>query len=392
MRRHRGWPSASGSEDDLDRVPGLSDESESFRGLAQREDVCDQIRDVDAFLLEEIDRFADVPRAPPVRGRHRYLYPPEGVEQNVDLCGRLNRREEYGRPAPVDRGEALRDRLRSARACDDEVREVPFVRLLHARGNIPSTVDDDVGAGFPRGDLPKIHNVGRDYLRSPGRLREFDVQQSGDAAAEYEDRASRTETREPLPADHAGERLHERGLVIRDFPREWEDAMLHVDRGHAYELRKPTRIEVRRAQGLADGLVAREAVSTQTARHMVRHEDAVADLDGVHAGADLDDLGGDLVAQDERRLRLPVPLHDIGAADARCLDAHEDLSGPNAGRGQLHDSHIVVRVVHRGAHGAAPTSSTSRHGRVRALPSGSHVRGRPRGCRGSYRRDSWTAR
>src|SRR2546426_643060 len=124
MRRHRGWPSASGSENDLDRVPGLSDESESFRGLAQREDVC------------------------------------------------------------------------------DEVREVPFVRLLHAPGNILSTVDDDVGARLPRCGLPKIHNVGRDYLRSPGRLREFDVKQSGDAAAEYEHRASRTETREPLPADH----------------------------------------------------------------------------------------------------------------------------------------------------------------------------------------------
>src|SRR6266581_8334986 len=360
MRRHRRWPSASGSENDLDRVPGLSDESESFRGFGQREDVCDQIRDVDAFLPEEIDRFADVPRAPPVRGRQRDLFPPEGFERNVDLCGRLDRREEYDRPAAVDRGEALRDRLRSARACDDEVREVPFVRLLHARGNILSTVDDDVGAGFPRGDLPKIHNVGRDYLRSPGSLREFDVQQSGDAAAEYEDRASRTETREPLTPDHAGERLHERGLVIRDFPREWEDAMLHVDRGHADELGKPTRIEVRRTQGLADGLVTGETVSTRTTRHMVRHEDAVADFDGVHAGADLDDLSSDLMPENQRRLRLPVPLHHIGAADAGCLDADEDLSGPDAWRRQVHDSHVVVGVVHRGAHGAAPTSSTSR--------------------------------
>src|SRR6266581_2065451 len=213
MRRHRRWPSASGSENDLDRVPGLSDESESFRGFGQREDVCDQIRDVDAFLLEEIDRFADVPRAPPVRGRQRDLFPPEGVERNVDLCGRLDRREEYDRPAAVDRGEALRDHLRSA-----------------------------------------------------GSLREFDVQQSGDAAAEYEDRASRTETREPLTPDHAGERLHERGLVIRAFPREWGDAMLHVDRGHADELGKPTRIEVRRTQGLADGLVTGETVSTRTTR------------------------------------------------------------------------------------------------------------------------------
>src|SRR3989449_1097755 len=350
MRRHRGWPSASGSEDDLDRVPGLSDESESFRGLAQREDVCDQIRDVDAFLPEEIDRFADVPRAPPVRGRHRDLFPPEGVERNVDLCGRLDRREEYDRPAAIDRSEPLSDRLRSARACDDEVREVPFVRLLHVRWTVFSPVDDDVGPRLPRGGFPNLHNVRRDHLRRAGRLRELDVQESGDTAPEDDYRASRTEAREPLTTNHTGERLDKRGLVIRNFPREREYAMLHVSRGHPDELRKSTGIEVRRTQGLADGLVAREAVPTRTTRYVVRHEDAVADLDGVHAGADLDDLGGDLMPEDERRLRLPVPLHDIGAADAGCFDTDKNLSGPDAGRGQLHDSHVVVRVVHRGAH------------------------------------------
>src|SRR5437879_11963569 len=102
--------------------------------------------------------------------------------------------------------------------------------------------------------------------------------------------------------------------------------MLHVSRGHPDELRKSARIEVRRTQGLADGLVAREAGPTRTTRYVVRHEDAVADPRGVAARADLDDLGRDLVAQDQGRPRLPVPLHDIGAADAGCFDTDKNLS------------------------------------------------------------------
>src|SRR5437899_94879 len=87
--------------------------------------------------------------------------------------------------------------------------------------------------------------------------------------------------------------------------------MLHVNRGHADELRKPTRIEVRRAQGLADGLVTRETVSTRTTRHVVRNEDAVADFDGVHAGADLDRVVGEL-ERCEFRLELWASRDDEG--------------------------------------------------------------------------------
>src|SRR5439155_2220137 len=103
------------------------------------------------------------------------------------------------------------------------------------------------------------------------------------------------------------------------------------------------------------GLMAREAVTAFAAGDMVGHEHAVAHLYAVHAGPDLDDLRGNLVSQDERGFRLPVPLQDVGAADAARMDLDEDLSASDSRLREVHDPHVVVRVVHRGAHGA-PTS------------------------------------
>src|SRR5207247_1883252 len=71
------------------------------------------------------------------------------------------------------------------------------------------------------------------------------------------------------------------------------------------------------------------------------------------------DFRGDLVAEDEGRLRFAVPLHHVGAADPARANLDEDLSGPDLRLRQIDDPHVVVRVIHRGAHGA-PTSSASR--------------------------------
>src|SRR5207249_12141216 len=73
------------------------------------------------------------------------------------------------------------------------------------------------------------------------------------------------------------------------------------------------------------GLMACETIPTLAARNVVGHEHAVADLDTVHTRADLDDFRGDLVAEDERRLRLAVPLHHIGAADSRSEEHTSEL-------------------------------------------------------------------
>ena len=64
---------------------------------------------------------------------------------------------------------------------------------------------------------------------------------------------------------------------------------------------------------------------------MVGHEDAITDCRGIDAGSDLDDLRGDLMPEDEGRLRLAVPLHDVGATDPTRLHADEDFSGSDPG-------------------------------------------------------------
>src|SRR5437899_4249221 len=124
--------------------------------------------------------------------------------------------------------------------------------------------------------------------------------------------------------------------------------------------------------------MAREAVAAFTAGNVMGHEHAVAHPYAVHARTELDDLCGDLVSQDERRLRLPVPLQDVGAADAARTNLDQDLSGSDPWLREVDDPYVVVRVVHRGAHGA-PTSSASRPSPNRAPPSGSPARARSNG-------------
>src|SRR5439155_692340 len=139
-------------------------------------------------------------------------------------------------------------RLRRARAADDEVCEVPLVRLPRSGRDILPSVNHEVGARLPRRGFPELHDVGRDDLGGPGRLRELDVQQAGDTAPEDEQSGPRPEAREPLTSNHAGERLDEGSLVIRKFAREKKHAVLHIDRRHTNVFREAARIEVRRSQ------------------------------------------------------------------------------------------------------------------------------------------------
>src|SRR5206468_10513781 len=92
------------------------------------------------------------------------------------------------------------------------------------------------------------------------------------------------------------------------------------------DLPPSSRVEIRRPQRIAHSLMACETIPTLAARNVVGHEHAVADLDGVHTGTNLRDFGRDLVAEDERRLRLAVPLHDVGAADSAGPHFDENLS------------------------------------------------------------------
>ena len=96
--------------------------------------------------------------------------------------------------------------------------------------------------------------------------------------------------------------------------------------------------------------MAREAVAAFAAGNVMGHEHAVAHPHAVHAGPDLDNLCGNLVSQDERRLRLPVPLQDVGAADARVGDADEDRVrvGLETRDGAIFEADVVGRLEDKG--------------------------------------------
>src|SRR5213592_4410773 len=168
------------------------------------------------------------------------------------------------------------------------------------------------------------------------------MEETRHAASDDEDRVARAEARETLSAENAGERFDEDRVVVRDRRRQAKDAKLHVDRGDSDEFRESTRVEVRGPQSIADGLMARQAISALAARHMMRHEHAVADLHLIHASADLGNFGGNFMTEDERRLRLAVPLHHVGAANPARANLDENLSWPDLRLRKVDDPHVVV--------------------------------------------------
>src|SRR5437667_12655022 len=121
--------------------------------------------------MEKVNRLQDVSGASAIRRRDGYLIPPKPVEWNIDVGRRLDGREKQDRPAPVDRSEPLGDRLRRARAADDEVCEVPLVRLPRSGRVILPSVNHEVGARLPRRGFPDLHDGGLDVRGGPGWLR-----------------------------------------------------------------------------------------------------------------------------------------------------------------------------------------------------------------------------
>jgi len=109
-------------------------------------------------------------------------------------------------------------------------------------------------------------------------------------------------------------------------------------------------IEMRAAERVADGMVTGAAIAALHARHVVRDEDPVADAVIAGAHADRRDLAGDLVPEHERRFFNAVPFHDVGAADAARLDAHQELARPDRRHRHLFEPHVAVIVIHRDAH------------------------------------------
>jgi hypothetical protein len=84
---------------------------------------------------------------------------------------------------------------------------------------------------------------------------------------------------------------------------------------------------------------ASQAVAAQAAHDVTLTRDQVAGVEVVHVAADLDDLADELVSDDERRIdrcrrpRIPRIDVQVRAADARLVDAHEDVVDPRSGIG-----------------------------------------------------------
>src|SRR5207249_3472479 len=200
----------------------------------------------DAAGRQEFHRLQNVPRASTVRGRHGDFLAPYCIEGNLDPRGRLGRGEEQDGAPAIHASEALEDRFGNTRARDHVVRRKAVVRFPDLRGNVLATVNDRIGSRLPGRGLAVFDDVRRDHLCSAGRLREFHVEETRDAAADDDDRMTRTQTRQALPADDTGERLDEDAFVVRDRLRQREHPMRHVDGRNPHELREASWIEVRR--------------------------------------------------------------------------------------------------------------------------------------------------
>ena len=112
---------------------------------------------------------------------------------------------------------------------------------------------------------------------------------------------------------------------------------------------------------LAEVGVAQAALEAVAADDVSFGGDQVADGEQSGAGrlpAQLDDLAGELVADDDRRLEpaagpaVPLPDVEIGAADAGVVDADQHVGGSAGGHGPVPQHHSGAgSCLHQSAHG-----------------------------------------
>jgi hypothetical protein len=98
--------------------------------------------------------------------------------------------------------------------------------------------------------------------------------------------------------------------------------------------------------------MAAQAVVAGVAGNMMRGGDTIALFVRLDALADLDDDTGDLMTENHRSFRKPIPLRHIAAADAAGLDTHQQLAGADLWHRSLFDTNVVVVIVDRDTHGS----------------------------------------
>ena len=119
--------------------------------------------------------------------------------------------------------------------------------------------------------------------------------------------------------------------------------MIHIDFGHPDKFTVAAGIIIALMQGIAGRLIVFPAIFAVLAGHVMADKDTLAGVVSVRLG--LDDVAGDLVAENPGGLFDAVPFHHIGAADAAGADLDQNLPGPDLGDGKLLQANVVIVVV-----------------------------------------------
>ena len=354
----QGGVHASGSvrlEDDLAGRARL-EERERFLVALERHARGDQRGQVDDAVLEEPAR--RVPRLPDlatVDRRHRQVLEDQRL-------GDVDRRRTCGNPEEDDvaavahDAERVLDRLQGAGHLEDDTHAHSLVLLSEPGGDVLdlANVDDRIRAE-PARQVEAIGDVVRcEQPSGPERPRDGDREEPDRPAAEDRDRTS-CEILRRRCEDGVAERL----LEARDVRGQLRAVVLpdHRRRDRCEVGEAPVAIDAENLRVLAHVRLPGAAVKAHAAGDVALRRHVVALRHSMHALPHSDDGAAQLVAQRQGgidalgRPLIPALDMEIGAADARRLDADEHLVCCRCGNGELvQDEPLLGIPLPYGAH------------------------------------------
>jgi hypothetical protein len=110
-------------------------------------------------------------------------------------------------------------------------------------------------------------------------------------------------------------------------------SVIYIDLGYPDKFAVAAGIIVALMQSVAGRLIFLLTIFTLIARHMMADKDSLTGVVFIRLG--LDDLAGDLVAENSRGLFDPVPFHYVGAADSAGPDLYQDFPWSDFWLGEL---------------------------------------------------------
>jgi hypothetical protein len=316
--------------------------------------VGDQRAQVDDAVLEQpARRIPGAEDLTSVEGRHGQILEDQRL-RDVDFDGVGRNPEEHHVPSVPDDPERVADCGRRAGHLEDDIQVLALVALDEPGRHVRHVVDvDGIRDAHRVREAEPVHDPVRSQ-NAPGAEgpHDRDREQADRAAAEDPDR---------LPGENLRARgedgIAERLLKGRDLRRELVTVVPPDDGlGHGHVLREGTvTVDAEDLRVLAHVRLPRPAVEAHAASDVALGGDVVARPDVAHVAADLDDRPGELVAERHRRRDPPrrplVPVEDVevGAAQARRLDADEDVVVSDRGNGRLHEleARLPAELPHR---------------------------------------------